>query len=88
MAVVGRKFQETYDQLEGDKAIESTRAQLPAAALNPEFSDPQPLPFQNLATSVQTLESDDTEFYLNLKNLQRMIDQCVAADEITQTVSV
>lgn len=82
VAVVGRKFQETYDQLEGDKAIEGTRHHLPPACNETNLSDPIDTPFLQLIESIHNLETDDTEFFLKLKNLQRLVDQCIAADEM------
>ena len=40
------------------------------------------IPFVKLVQAVQQIETDDTDFFLKLKNLQRLIDQCVAAEEM------
>ncbi|CAD7941141.1 unnamed protein product [Amoebophrya sp. A25] len=81
VAVVGRKFQETYDQLESDKAIASVEGHMQSfASKDGNYSDPEELPFTKLVASIQALETEDTDFFLKLKNLQRLIDQCIAAN--------
>eukprot|EP00392_Amoebophrya_sp_AT5.2_P016930 g17239.t1 len=82
VAVVGRKFQETYDQLESDKAIAGVEAHMSSFAITGNFTEPDDIPFTKLVSAIQSLETDDTDFFLKLKNLQRLIDQCVAANEM------
>ncbi|CAD7941909.1 unnamed protein product [Amoebophrya sp. A120] len=82
VAVVGRKFQETYDELESDKAIAGVEAHTGGVIKKSNVSDPDEIPFTKLVTAIQMLETEDTDFFLKLKNLQRLIDQCVAANEM------
>ncbi len=83
VAIVGSRFQETYDQMESEKIINATREALPKEAKQPGYlSDLEKMVFEEVITNLHGLNTNDTDFFMKCKKTQRLIDQDIAASDM------